>query len=165
NGTPDLTSVPAPDQPILARALSKSPDDRWVSCAELIQRLRQAGARRVAASAVRQFIGQPHAPNEASPPAGQPLAGQPALDEARESGQPTRMAPGGGGRFPPDPPESPGRTPTPSPNGLPPLVSPNGSWPGTSSAGSAGALAQRLITPSAASTGNQALTLVRPNVF
>ena len=44
NGTPDLTSVPAADQPIIARALSKKPDDRWVSCAELVQRLRQAGA-------------------------------------------------------------------------------------------------------------------------
>src|SRR6266478_3127308 len=35
SGSPDLHPLPAEDQPIIARALAKKPDDRWPSCTEL----------------------------------------------------------------------------------------------------------------------------------
>lgn len=43
NGVPDLSALPSGDKPIIARALSKKPDERWPNCRELIQALRQAG--------------------------------------------------------------------------------------------------------------------------
>src|SRR5437868_8224336 len=36
---PDLSSLPEADQPAIARALSKHPDDRWLSCTELVPAL------------------------------------------------------------------------------------------------------------------------------
>src|SRR5262249_11265079 len=39
-GTPDLSSLPPPDRPIIGRALSKKPEERFPSCMELIQSLR-----------------------------------------------------------------------------------------------------------------------------
>ena len=38
SGTPDLHPLPAVDQPIIGRALSKKPDDRWPSCTEMVDR-------------------------------------------------------------------------------------------------------------------------------
>ncbi|VTS02339.1 tubulin-like doman-containing protein [Tuwongella immobilis] len=43
SGAPDLTSLPPDDQPIIGRALSKRPDDRYPSCAEMVNALRSAG--------------------------------------------------------------------------------------------------------------------------
>ncbi len=40
NGTPDLDHLPAYDRSIIARALSKKPEDRWPSCMELVRSLR-----------------------------------------------------------------------------------------------------------------------------
>src|SRR5262245_43143343 len=42
-GTPNLTSLPEDDQPLIARALAKDPEERFPSCRELIQALRRAG--------------------------------------------------------------------------------------------------------------------------
>jgi eukaryotic-like serine/threonine-protein kinase len=42
-GIPNLTSLPLTDQPIIARALAKNPDERFPRCAEMVQRLREAG--------------------------------------------------------------------------------------------------------------------------
>lgn len=39
---PDLSMVPAPERPILTRALAVAPQDRWPSCGELMNRLTQA---------------------------------------------------------------------------------------------------------------------------
>jgi serine/threonine protein kinase len=39
SGTPNLTVLPAADQPAVARALSKSPEDRFPSCQEFVRSL------------------------------------------------------------------------------------------------------------------------------
>ncbi|MFO0936195.1 MAG: tubulin-like doman-containing protein [Gemmataceae bacterium] len=44
NGIPDLSSLPLADKPIIARALSKKPDDRWRNCVEMIQALSNSGS-------------------------------------------------------------------------------------------------------------------------
>ncbi len=44
NGTPDLDHLPAADRPVIARALSKKPEDRWPSCMDLVRALRSSGA-------------------------------------------------------------------------------------------------------------------------
>src|SRR5262249_8892 len=41
-GTPDLSSLPSDDRPMIARALSKKPEDRFPTCLELIRALRAA---------------------------------------------------------------------------------------------------------------------------
>jgi len=160
NGTPDLAPLPITDQPILARALNKSPEDRWTSCAELIQRLRQAGNGRRASAPARFAPAPPPAPARPAPSVSQPAEGSDS-----QSVQPTRMAPGGLGRFPPDSAVAPIKTQTPPPGGLPPLVHPGGPGTGGSTPMPPGGLAQRLVTPSGAASGNPAQTLVRQNVF
>ena len=42
NGVPDLSPLPEPDREIIARTLSKRPDDRWTSCIEMARALKQA---------------------------------------------------------------------------------------------------------------------------
>jgi hypothetical protein len=42
NGVPDLSALPSADKPIIAKALSKKPDDRWASCLAMVQALRTA---------------------------------------------------------------------------------------------------------------------------
>src|SRR5439155_1743011 len=42
-GKPNLTSLPPQDQSIIGRALSKSPDERFPSCGELVRSLKNAG--------------------------------------------------------------------------------------------------------------------------
>lgn len=44
-GTPDLSSLPECDRPVIARALSKKPEDRYPSCTDMVQALRQAGSQ------------------------------------------------------------------------------------------------------------------------
>src|SRR5437660_3649747 len=41
-GQPDLTPLPAHDQPAIARALSKNPDERYPTCQEFVKVLRAA---------------------------------------------------------------------------------------------------------------------------
>ena len=55
NAPPDVSSLPAGERAVVARALSKKPDDRWGSCAELARALR--GARGGAGSGA---YGMPH---------------------------------------------------------------------------------------------------------
>ena len=50
-GVPNLSSLPAEDQPAIARSLSKNPDDRFPTCMEMVRALRAAGSARPAASA------------------------------------------------------------------------------------------------------------------
>ena len=40
---PDLSSLPAADRPIIGRALSKNPNERWPTCAEMLKRLAAGG--------------------------------------------------------------------------------------------------------------------------
>jgi serine/threonine protein kinase len=44
-GKPDLGMAPAPDRPILLKALAAEPDERLASCTELVEALEQAGPR------------------------------------------------------------------------------------------------------------------------
>ncbi|MFO0965443.1 MAG: protein kinase [Gemmataceae bacterium] len=46
---PDLDAVPAEDRPILARALAKNPDHRFLSCMDLIRALRHEATPRIQA--------------------------------------------------------------------------------------------------------------------
>src|SRR5207248_1174475 len=41
---PDLTPLPAHDQPAIAHALSKNPDERFPTCLEFLRALRSGGA-------------------------------------------------------------------------------------------------------------------------
>ncbi|HEY1188933.1 MAG TPA: serine/threonine-protein kinase, partial [Gemmata sp.] len=43
NGTPDLSALPLADRPLIGRALSKRPDDRWPSCTDLVRALKTSG--------------------------------------------------------------------------------------------------------------------------
>jgi hypothetical protein len=47
-GVPNLSTLPAAEQPIIGRALSKNPDDRFPSCMEMVRALRAAGGPAVA---------------------------------------------------------------------------------------------------------------------
>ncbi|MDW8223976.1 MAG: tubulin-like doman-containing protein [Gemmatales bacterium] len=49
SGKPDLSALPASDQPIIARALAKTPHERHPSCLEMVHALKRSGgeARRV----------------------------------------------------------------------------------------------------------------------
>ncbi len=47
-GVPNLSSLPADDQPIIARSLSKNPDDRFPSCMDMVRGLLGAGKGRAA---------------------------------------------------------------------------------------------------------------------
>src|SRR5262245_23336678 len=51
-GRPNLSSLSPEDQPVIARALSKNPDDRFPSCAELVRSLRGGAGKSPAAPGV-----------------------------------------------------------------------------------------------------------------
>jgi len=42
-GTPDLSALPPCDRPVISRALSKKPEERWPTCMDMVNALRQAG--------------------------------------------------------------------------------------------------------------------------
>jgi hypothetical protein len=84
-GSPDLSSLPAADQLIVARALAKDPEERFATCKEMIQALRQGGAARVTRPV----------------PGGLP-------EGAAEPGTPTAFGPPGVGEGPGSTPYSPG---------------------------------------------------------
>ena len=152
NGTPELSALPAADRPIIARSLSKKPDDRWPSCTELVRGLKLSGL--------------PQAPpTPAQTPNSGPL---PAGDSAA-----TRVQLGGSGRLGPDPLKE--QTPPPSHQTLGSLsgVRPAAMNPASVSTplpqlvtvGPGGQVVPRLVTPSAAGTLAPAVTLQRPQIF
>ncbi len=55
--SPRLAPLPPDDRPIIARALSKNPDDRFPSCRDLVDRLRNAGSREQGAGSREQGAG------------------------------------------------------------------------------------------------------------
>ena len=79
NHSPELGPLPTDDQPIIARALNKKPDDRWSTCTEMVQGLKIAGIPR--------------------PPAANPYAGMfrrtaaPAISPAPPPSDPDKPAP------------------------------------------------------------------------
>jgi formylglycine-generating enzyme required for sulfatase activity/serine/threonine protein kinase len=84
HGEPDLSGLPRPDRPIVARALAKKPEARWPSCREFVRQLAaqvlvEAGSGRVAASPTAS----PVAP---SPQPSPPAAGGEGWGEGARSG-------------------------------------------------------------------------------
>lgn len=74
----DLSPIPPRDRPIVARALAKNPDNRFVTCVDFVQSLRQATGKKLPSSA-----------NFHIPQAPRPAVGQ-AEEAAMEKTQPTR---------------------------------------------------------------------------
>ena len=141
NGTPDMSPLSAEDKPIIARSLSKKPDDRWPTCTELLRALRNAGT---AAGAVN-FAAPPAAPDSSM------VTRPQAPSDGVRSQTPRPGVPAGFGGLPP-------RLVTPGSgvNSTP--------MPALVTVGPTGGLVPRLVTPSAASGSNPAVTLQRPAV-
>jgi serine/threonine protein kinase len=147
NGTPDLSALPAADKPIVARSLSKRPDDRWPTCTELIHALRLSGT------------GSGTTPVPLSPPAAPPDSAAATRPQGRQPAEPVRSetpqpaSPAGFVGLPGQPPANrPGGPVDSTP--LPPLVT----------VGPGGAFVPRLVTPSTSGANNPAVTLQRPSV-
>jgi len=88
-GTPDVAPLPEGDQGVIARALSKVPEERWPSCMEMIQALRAAGeGRAVVAAGVGLVDSEPEACTRPTPP---PTSAVSSVGAA--SALATRMAP------------------------------------------------------------------------
>jgi serine/threonine protein kinase len=160
NHSPDLSPLPTDDQPIIARALNKKPDDRWSTCTEMVQGLKVAGAPKVPAgnpyiNSLRRTAAPAISP---APPASDPDKPGP------DSIQVTRMAPGVGGRAAPEAPAQ-GRARTPQPGILPPLVKPGGNSNPDSTPPPAAGTGSRLVTPASGGMPAPAQTLNRPQVF
>src|SRR5262249_38597756 len=60
---PDLSPLPADDRPVVARALSKSPDERFLSCADFVRSLRMAHPPPAAPPARPAAVPGPSPPN------------------------------------------------------------------------------------------------------
>lgn len=171
NGTPELNTLPQADRPIILRALSKKPDDRWPTCAEMVRELKLAGTTQApltpAVTPASTPAPQPAQLSREDPPASSPRSGPSTMTAGtghvlEDSIQATRMAAGGSGRLSPDPVAM--KAQTPPPPDLPPLVKPGNSRPGTPVPVSG--LGPRLITPSAAPASlSPTNTLHRPVVF
>ena len=56
NAKPRLSSLPENDQPVIARALSKKPTERFTSCRELIDALAEAGKRSPASRRLAKIL-------------------------------------------------------------------------------------------------------------
>lgn len=171
NGTPDLSSLPPMDRPVIARALAKRPDDRWPNCTDLVRALRLGGNPPAShaqtllappAHPVGRASGAVPAPAGRVPPGSDtPATGQPTGHALADSLQVTR--PGGGSGPRPGAQTPASRERTPAPATLPPLVKPGQTTPGapplsgllkTPSSG------PRLVTPATAAPG-PARTLAR----
>lgn len=166
NGTPNLQPLPAADQPIIGRALSKKPDDRWPTCTEMARALKLSGLPQPPAT--------PPTSNTPTKP-DHPAKGPPSYPSGGESALATRVQQGGSGRLGPEPAAGITRAQTPSPPGTPHSrfgLSPGGSgssatpMPPLVTVGPSGQVVPRLVTPSPSSAGLQpAATLSRPQVF
>jgi serine/threonine protein kinase len=63
--SPDLTMLPAAERPVVARALSKDPEERWPSCRAFVQALQSVASSPVAADPTRTVMPLPVPPLEA----------------------------------------------------------------------------------------------------
>jgi len=91
---PELKSLPASDRPIVARALSKKPEDRYPSCSDMVQELRQAALRAAPLQADSRpiaLIPRPEAPPPTPVPAPEPVELPPPL-EAQDTPVPVKAA-------------------------------------------------------------------------
>lgn len=159
SGTPELGPLPLADRAIIARGLSKKPDDRWPSCAEMIRALKQSGIAPAPVPTPNPVKRGP-LPEGTAPT---PSDGEPSSNS--DSVIATRMALGGSGRLGPDPTVQT-KAQTPQPGGLPPLIKPGGSGGNsTPMPGSGSGVGPRLITPSTTGLPNPSHTLQRATVF
>jgi hypothetical protein len=104
-GTPDLSSLPTGDRPLIGRALAKKPEDRFPSCMDLIQALRQAGQSAVPTPAPMMGAETVRPERERPEP---PVAETPAVIRSSPSARGDRSIPAE------EPPVSPAR-----PGGIP----------------------------------------------
>ncbi|HSQ58200.1 MAG TPA: tubulin-like doman-containing protein [Gemmata sp.] len=164
NSMPDVSSLPAEDQPIIARALSKKPDDRWPSCAAMISALKTSALPRPPAETPPPAGGNRRSSSQGFPST-RPPSGADCPPEM-DSVQVTRVAGSTSSRALAEPPGLPARTRTPPPGGLPPLIKPSGptSAPSGSPLLPTGA-GSRLVTPAATNLPSPAQTLNRPPIF
>lgn len=128
NGVPDLTPLPESDRPIIARSLNKKPDDRWPTCMEMVQALKNSPAAVPVEKAKSGTVSDIERQVQTIPNAKQTLPasllpGQSAPGQTPPNGQkpqPRRS----GIQFPPAPRPTP-RTPIPGGSGtMPKLVTP-----------------------------------------
>jgi serine/threonine protein kinase len=149
NGTPELAALPAGDRPIIARALSKKPDDRWPTCTDMVRALKLSGQ-----SGVTTTPPSVRTPTSRVPAAGGD-SGPPSEWATRvQFGRPgPAQTPGGAGKDQtPNPFARPGGPP---PGPMPPLVT----------VGPAGSVVPRLVTPGPTGSSPSApITLQRPSV-
>lgn len=147
SGTPDLHALPAADKPFIARALSKKPDERWPTCADMIRSIKLSGL--------------------ASPPS-TPITGKtgsPSVSDSNDSANLiTRLQYGGSNRAANNDPMKT-QTPVPTfggskPGTVPPMM------PQLVTVGPAGAVVPRLVTPTAGNPGfaGPAITLTRQQI-
>ena len=145
SGTPDLHPLPAADKPIIARALSKKPDERWPTCTDMVRAIKLSGL--------------------ASPPS-TPITGKATVHEATADSNDsanliTRLQYGGSGRSSNDPTKT--QTPVPAFGGaklggsLPPM-------PQLVTVGPGGGIGPRLVTPAANAVAGPAVTLTRQQI-
>ena len=158
NGTPELAPLPVADRAIIGRGLSKKPDDRWPTCAEMVRALKLAG-----------IAAPPPTPGPGFGAGGMFRDGPGA--QAARPGSPgntsdsiiaTRMALGGSGRLGGDP--TTAKTQTPQPGGLPPLLKPSGQGSSCTPMPGHGA-GPRLVTPLPSTLPSPSQTLQRDSIF
>lgn len=100
-GAPDLSSLPLADRPIIAKALSKNPDDRYPTCMDLAHALRNA-PQLIGPWAPTSGFSQETSPGSKNPsPAASPEAGDSVVDpqitreaRGRRKGTAAEAAPG-----------------------------------------------------------------------
>src|SRR5262249_32062580 len=83
-GAPNLSALPAADQPVVARALAKKPEERFDSCLDFVQALCQAGGSAAELDTVANLVSRSaESETETQKPAATPLkpAEAPALPE------------------------------------------------------------------------------------
>ena len=168
NGTPDVSILPPDDQPIIARALSKKPDDRWPTCTEMVQALKLLGvaATRIGDSATRGQVsaapGSVHRRPSGRPAMGRPGSHGPDSVHATRTGSRLRGPHGRGAA------RATGQNPNTAAERLPPLIKPPGpgNVPGGAPLPPTG-IGSRLVTPAATGThfASPAQTLNRPPIF
>ncbi|OWK35796.1 tubulin-like doman-containing protein [Fimbriiglobus ruber] len=158
NGAPDLSPLNENDRPVIGRSLSKKPDDRWKTCADMVRALKFAGTTQQpgsggTGSGATPLLGttrDPKAdtprppglsPEPNTPPGPDRATTRPGSGVAAAALERSLMSPGGFGVATPNP-RRPGGT-----YGTPGLVTP------------------RMLTPQGTPGSGPAATLPRPQVF
>src|SRR4051812_3845077 len=90
---PDLTPLPADDRPAMARALAKSPDERFLGCADFVRALKMAAANPAVVPAPRPAGGGPKTDPVVRPRAAAVVPG-PRAETPPSYGRPERRSSG-----------------------------------------------------------------------